>query len=41
MVSIKSGVTLWCKPCYKIMLNYDNENKCGKLQQFKVGFLWL
>ena len=31
MVSNASGVSLWYKTCYKIMLNYDNENKWGKL----------
>ena len=31
MVSITSGVSLWDRPYYKNMLNYDNDNKCPKL----------
>ena len=31
MVSITSGVSLRYRPCYKNMLNYDNDNKCRKL----------
>ena len=31
MVSITSGVSLLNRTCYKIILNYDNENKCRKL----------
>ena len=28
MVSITNGVSLWYRPCYKNILNYDNDNKC-------------
>ena len=31
MISIKSGVSLRYRPCYKNMLNYDNDSKCLKL----------
>ena len=31
MVSITSSVSLWYRPCYKNMLNYDNGNKYQKL----------
>ena len=34
MVSLISGVSLWCRPCYKNLLNYDN-NKCRKLTTTK------
>ena len=30
-VSITSGVSLWYRPRYKNVLNYDNGNKCQKL----------
>ena len=29
--SIASVVSLWYRPCHKNMLNYDNDNKCGKI----------
>ena len=31
MVSITSGVSLCCRPCYKNMLDYNSNNKCQKL----------
>ena len=31
MVSVTRGVSLSYRPCYKNMLNYDNDNKCRKL----------
>ena len=31
MVSIKRSVSLWHRPFYKNMLNYDNDNKYQKL----------
>ena len=31
MVFITSSVSLWYRPFYKNMLNYDNGNKCRKL----------
>ena len=31
MVSVKSGVSLSNRLCYKTMLNYENNNKCRKL----------
>ena len=30
-VSITSGVSLWYRPRYENVLNYDNGNKCQKL----------
>ena len=32
MVSITSIVCLWYRPCYKNMLNYENDNKFRKLK---------
>ena len=32
MVSITSGASMWYKPCYTNMLNYDNDYKCQKLK---------
>ena len=26
MASDITGVSLWCRPCYKYILNYDNDN---------------
>ena len=31
MVSMTNGVSLGYRPCYKNMLNYENDNKCQKL----------
>ena len=31
MFSITSSVSLWYRPCYKNIWNYDNDNKCRKL----------
>ena len=31
MISIRSGVSLWYRPCYKNMLNYDKDNNIWKL----------
>ena len=36
MVSITSGVSLWYKPCYTIMLIYDNKNESQNLKQYKT-----
>ena len=30
-ISITSDVSLWDRPCYENMLNYDSKNKCQKL----------
>ena len=38
MVTITGGVSLWYRPCYKNMLNYDNDNKCLKVTTIKSRF---
>ena len=37
-ISIASGVSLWDRPCYQNMLNYDSDNKSSKLRQYKGWF---
>ena len=37
MVSVTSRVSLWYRPNYKNMLNYDNDNT-EKLRQYKTRF---
>ena len=41
MVSIPSGVSLWYRPCYKNMLDYDNTTNVVNYNNIKVDFLWL
>ena len=31
MIYFISHVSLWYRPCYKNMLNYENKSKCQKL----------
>ena len=32
MVSITSGVSPWCRSCFKKMLDHNNETKCAQMQ---------
>ena len=41
MFSIVSGVSLRCRPCYKNMLNHDNDDIAKTFNNIKVAFLWL
>ena len=40
MVSAKSGIALWCRPCYKNMLNWEHYKKYQQLstQQKQIFF---
>ena len=38
MISITNCVSLWFRPCYKMMLNYENNSNAENLWQYKSRF---